>query len=87
MNKVQQRLALRRIALRLAREEPELAATLRFGLPGSSSPSVRRRERRALLGAVGALAMLFTFTFSFLWGPPAGYAHSGTVQPAATAQR
>jgi type II secretory pathway component PulM len=85
MNKVQQKLALRRIANRLSVEEPELAAALRlFGQPGRG---VRRRERRALVGAVGALAMLATLTFSFLWGPPTSYATSGNVAPTATASR
>jgi hypothetical protein len=31
--------------------------------------------------------MLFTFTFSFLVGPPTSYAHSSGVAPTATAQR
>jgi len=85
MNKVQQKLALRRIAARLSVEEPELAAALSlFGQPGQV---VRRRERRALVGAVGALAMLATLTFSFLWGPPASYATSGSVQQTTAAPR
>ena len=87
MNKVRERLLLRAIEARLSREEPELALLLSFGHGGPAAQAKRRRERRALAGAVGGLAVLFTFTFAFLWGPPTSYAHTGTVPPAATAQR
>jgi hypothetical protein len=87
MNKVRERLALRAIGARLSREEPELALLLRFGHGGPAAQAIHRRERRVLVGAVGGLAMLFTFTFSFLVGPPTSYAHSSGVAPTATAQR
>ena len=60
-------LALREIEARLSREEPELAAALSFG---DAWHAVRRREKQVLAAAILALALLFTFLFAFLVGPP-----------------